>query len=160
MRYLSIDPGTRHFGWCLYDDETDVIDFGIENLKKIDPKKEFPDKKCTKDDWTARIRCLYNRGFFDHDVILIEYPQMRDCMKQIAISIRCWCWDRVVRIHPRKVKNFFNTSMGEHRKNKKEHLELAKTFLTGDTLERFMKHKKKDDIADTIIQLLYHLKEP
>lgn len=149
MRILSIDIGTKNLGWAMYDGE--IKDVGVINLTKY--------AKGT--DYAMQVRKLSETGFFDNaDVILVEI-QMRACMKIIANSIRCFHWSKTVRIAPQSVRRHFKTIMKKHSCNKKAHLELLdKLDLPSNIRAKISAHKKKDDIADAIVQLLYYIQSP
>lgn len=149
MRILSIDIGTKNLGWALYDGG--FKDVGVINLSKY----------LNGTDYAMQVRKLSETGFFDNaDVILVEI-QMRACMKIIANSIRCFHWSKTVRIAPQSVRRHFKTIMKKHSCNKKAHLELLDELdLPSNIRAKISAHKKKDDIADAIVQLLYYIQSP
>jgi len=141
---LSIDVGTRNLGWCTWDEK--CVDFGIIDLMAL--------KKGT--DYAAKVKRLHESGFFDNaDTILCEI-QMRSCMKTIATAIRCLEWDKTVRVAPQRIKRHFASATGKHRSNKKAAVAIAQRYLSGALLDKFMKLKKKDDIADAILQCVWY----
>ncbi len=145
MRVLSIDPGTVNLGWCLYDGG--IVDFGVVNL----------DRMCKGTDYPKKIWTLRQTGFFDKaDVILVE-RQMQSRMKMLACAIRCFAWDKTVMVAPQCVRRHFKTLTKQYRTNKKAHVAHAQTVLHGTLLHKFNTHKKKDDISDAIMQLLYYI---
>ena len=145
MRVLSIDPGTRNLGWCLWDGT--VVDFGVIDLQEV----------CKGTDYPKKIWALKQTGFFDNaDVILVE-RQMQSRMKMLACAIRCFYYERTKMIAPQSVRRHFKTIMKSHAKNKKAHIHYVQDYLKGPLLHKFKLHKKKDDISDTIMQLLYWL---
>jgi uncharacterized protein involved in tolerance to divalent cations len=146
MRILSIDVGTKNFGWAQYWDGK-IRDVGVLDLSKY--------SKGT--DYALQVRKLMETGFFDADVILVE-NQMRSCMKIIANSIRCFYWEKTVRIAPQCVRRHFKTLTKKHSTNKKAHLALMDEFdLDASIRAKIHSHRKKDDIADAIVQLEYYL---
>ena len=145
MRILSIDVGTKNLGWALWDGT--ILDVGVLDLSKY--------AKGT--DYAMQVRKLSETGFFKADVILVEV-QMRSCMKIIANSIRCFYWDKTVRIAPQSVRRHFRTITKKHSSNKKAHLALLQELdLDACIRAKIAKHKKRDDIADAIVQLEYYL---
>ena len=149
MIILSIDIGTKNLGWAVYDGE--IKDVGVINLSKY----------LNGTDYAMQVRKLSETGFFDNaDVILVEI-QMRACMKIIANSIRCFHWSKTVRIAPQSVRRHFKTIMKKHSSNKKVHLALLDELdLPSNIRAKISAHKKKDDIADAIVQLLYYIQSP
>jgi len=144
MRVLSIDVGTKNLGWALWDKK--IIDVGVVDLSKY---------KGT--DYASQVHKLMLTGFFNADVILVEI-QMRSCMKIIANTIRCLHWEKTIRIAPQSVRRHFHTLTKKHSSNKKAHLALIRKFDIDDTIQKkIATYKKKDDIADAIVQLQYYL---
>ena len=88
------------------------------------------------------------------DIVLIE-RQMQSRMKMIACALRCFFWGKSHMVAPLSVRKHFKISTGVYKNNKKASIALAPTFLTPAQLEKFNKHKKKDDCADAILQGLY-----
>lgn len=151
MRILSIDVGTRNLGWAVYDN-------GFRDVGVLDLHKYAPVGKGT--DYALQVRKLSETGFFDADVILVEI-QMRSCMKTIANSIRCFHWDKTIRIAPQSVRRHFKTITKKHSSNKKAHLALvAEWDLPAIVRAKLLAHKKRDDICDAIVQLMYYLQSP
>ena len=144
MRVLSIDPGTRNMGWCLWDGQ--LIDFGVVDLQEV----------CKGTDYPKKIWALRETGFFERaDIILVE-RQMQSKMKMLACAIRCFFWERTIMIAPQSVRRHFKTIMKKHSSNKKAHVAHARKYLHGTLAIKFEKHKKKDDISDAIMQVLYY----
>ena len=145
MRVLSIDPGTRNMGWCLWDGV--LLAFGVVDLQQVCPGTDYPKK----------IWALKKTGFFDDaDVILVE-RQMQSRMKMLACAIQCFYWDQTKMIAPQCVRRHFKTIMKSHAKNKKAHIHYVQNYLKGPLSNEFKAHKKKDDVSDAIMQLLYWL---
>lgn len=144
MRVLSIDPGTRNMGWCLWDGQ--LIDFGVVDLQEV----------CKGTDYPKKIWALRETGFFERaDIILVE-RQMQSKMKMLACAIRCFFWEQTIMIAPQSVRRHFKTIMKKHSSNKKAHVAHARKYLHGTLAIKFEKHKKKDDISDAIMQVLYY----
>lgn len=145
MHILSVDIGTRNFAYTVYctENKTFVL-FRLVDLGKMkDP--------------VLKMKELSDSDVFQNaDVILVE-NQMRACMKTMATALRCFHLDKVVRVQPHSVKRFFNTSKKKHHKNKKAGVEEARKYLNASTLATFEKYKKKDDIADCILQTIWYI---
>tara|TARA_B110000858_G_scaffold188640_1_gene234435 strand:+ start:2500 stop:2985 length:486 start_codon:yes stop_codon:yes gene_type:complete len=148
MRILSLDIGTKNLGWVLYDGE--IKDVGIVDLSTF--------AKGT--DYAKQVYLLSKTGFFDVDLILVEI-QMRSCMKTIANSIRCFYWDKTIRIAPQSVRRHFKTITKKHKSNKQAHLALLSEIdIPTNIVAKISTYKKKDDIADAIVQMMYYLQSP
>lgn len=146
MSILSIDIGSVNFGYARWTRARGFYDFGVINLKK------------TKGDMPTRVHAMWKQGFFDGaDVILVE-RQMRAKFKEAVVAIRCLGnnFEKTKVVAPQSVKRHFATSKLNHRQNKKAHVELARSFLNDDELGRLDKFKKKDDICDCVVQIMYY----
>ena len=149
MVVLSIDIGSTNFGWSRWTPERGFYDFGLLNLKNVNGR-DLPEKMHT----------LYEKGFFDAEIILVE-RQMRAKFKCCATAIRCLGdnFKKTRIISPQSVKRHFSTMKLNHRENKKAHMELASTFMSEEELKHLTIFKKKDDICDTIIQTRYFVEK-
>ena len=147
MRILSIDVGTRNMGWARWVDGK-VTDVGVLDLNCFGGGT----------DYALKVKCLNDSGFFSEvDTILVEV-QMRSCMKTIANTIRCFHWEKTIRIAPQCVRRHFRTVTRKHRTNKKAHVALLESMPLSKLIrQRIASHRKKDDIADAVVQLMYYV---
>ena len=145
MLIVSVDIGTRNFAYTVYcTDKRSFVVFQILDLRKVkDP--------------VLRMKELSDSEYFDKAEVILVENQMRSCMKTMATALRCFHLDKGVKVHPHSVKRFFQTSKKKHHKNKKAGIEEARKHLKGNTLVRFEKLKKKDDIADCILQTIWYM---
>ena len=162
MRILSIDVGTRNMGWAVWDGR--IVDFGVVDFQDAAyferrcalPPKDIA-KICKGKDYPKMVWLLRATGFFENaDVILVE-RQMQSKMKMLACAIPCFSFDTTVMISPQCVRRHFKTLMRQHRLNKKAHVAHAQGHIDTRMLPQFLKHKKKDDISDAIMQALYYV---
>lgn len=145
-RVLSVDIGERNFAYCAWSTARGFYDMQVVDLRLI------------KGDSATRMRTLQERGVFDDcDVVLVE-RQMRSKFKEMATAIRCFNWGKTVLVAPQSVKRAFKTSTGKHATNKKAHVALARSFLSEKETAKFDAFKKKDDVADTIVQVMWYRK--
>ena len=144
MRILSVDIGIRNFAWSVYcTDLRRFVEFRVIDLGAVK-------------DYVARMRALtLEEPFVSSDVILVE-NQMRACMKTMATAIRCFHYDKTLAVAPQRIKRFFRTSMRAHRKNKLAGVCEARRYLCPEMLVRFESFKKKDDVADCILQTVWY----
>lgn len=145
MKIVSVDIGTRNFAFTVY--EQGFTEFHLLDLGKM------------KDPVLRMKQIADEEPFVSADVILVE-NQMRAVMKTMATALRCFHLDKVVRVHPHSVKRFFNTSKKKHHKNKKAGIEEAVKHLDARMLQKFYTFKKKDDIADCILQTVWYTNHP
>ena len=147
MFILSVDIGVRNFGMSVYcTEKKEFILFKLLNLGKVK-------------DYVLKMKELTSEEpFLSAGVILVE-NQMRSCMKTMATAIRAFHFDKVVCVAPQSIKHFFRSSMKKHSKNKKVAVELARTLLNKMNLSKYENYKKKDDIADCILQTHWYIQK-
>lgn len=146
MLVLSVDIGTRNFAFTLYCTmKSEFLSFRLIDLGKVK-------------DYVAKMRELSSTDVFQMaDIVLVE-RQMRSCMKTMAVSLRAFNYEKTVMVAPQSIKRHFKTSMKKHSKNKKAGIEVARKYLSAGKLEEFNRLRKKDDIADCILQTIWYLR--
>ena len=146
MFILSVDIGIRNFAITMYCTvESKFVLFKVYDLGGVK-------------DYVAKMKELSSsEPFTMADIVLIE-RQMRSCMKTMAVSLRAFNYEKTTMVAPQSIKRHFKTSMKKHSKNKKAGIEVAVKYLRGDALDKFEKLKKKDDIADCILQTIWYLR--
>jgi hypothetical protein len=143
MRILSVDIGIVNFGMVEYCTlKRRFIGFHLIKVKG------------SKDLVKEMKRLSESEPFQLADVILIE-NQMRQCMKTMAVSLRCFNFDKTVCVAPQCIKRYFKTSKKSHLKNKKAAVEESEKHMDPIFLSKFKKLKKKDDIADCVLQTIW-----
>ena len=147
MLVLSVDIGIRNFAYTVYC----TVESKFQLFRVIDLGKVK--------DYVAEMRELSSRApFVMADVVLIE-RQMRSCMKTMAVSLRAFNYEKTVMVAPQSIKRYFKTAMKKHSKNKKAGIEVARRYLSAQMLDLFEKLRKKDDIADCILQTIWYLRD-
>lgn len=146
MYILSVDIGIRNFAFTVYCTvEEKFILFRLLDLGKVK-------------DYVATMRELSStEPFQSADVLLVE-RQMRSCMKTMAVSLRAFNYEKTTMVAPQSIKRHFKTAMKKHSKNKKAGIEVARKYLGAQKLKEFEKMKKKDDIADCILQTIWYIR--
>lgn len=146
MKILSIDLGLKNFGMTVYCTEAHrFTSFHLIQLGKVK-------------DYVKRMKELSaTEPFTSADIILVE-NQMRQCMRTMAIALRCFNYEKTIPVAPQSIKRFFKTSMRAHHKNKKAAIQEARKHLSDEyMLVQFDCLKKKDDIADCVLQTIWYL---
>ncbi len=151
MRVVSIDPGLRNFGYAIIENGQ-LIDFDSICIWDYVPKKKRTDYP-----YIARMLVEHSNIFEGAEVILIE-RQMQARMKMIACALRCFFWDKSHMIAPLSVRKYFGISMGVYKENKKASKEFVLKYLTPKQKEKYMGSKKRDDMADAILQGMFFIK--
>ena len=146
MHILSVDIGIRNFAFTVYCTvEERFILFRLLDLGKVK-------------DYVAKMRELSStEPFQSADVLLVE-RQMRSCMKTMAVSLRAFNYEKTTMVAPQSIKRHFKTAMKKHSKNKKAGIEVARKYLDAQKFKEFEKLKKKDDIADCILQTIWYIR--
>ena len=152
MKIVSVDIGTRNLGLAIYKNGN-LTHFNCYCLfDYIKSKKEKTDYTLM----TYNFIQAHPEIFKDMDKLLLE-NQIQARMKVIMTSFRCFFYKRAVKISPLAVHNHFKSGKGKHSKNKKAAIQLVEKFLSGSQYEKLKKHKKRDDMADAIIQIYYYI---
>tara|TARA_B100000683_G_scaffold212017_1_gene206841 strand:- start:8 stop:487 length:480 start_codon:yes stop_codon:yes gene_type:complete len=145
MKILSIDIGLKNFGMTVYCTETHAFtDFHLIQLGKVK-------------DYVKKMKELSSTEPFTSASIILVENQMRQCMRTMAVAIRCFNYEKTIPVAPQSIKRFFKTSMKAHNKNKKAAITEAKKYLSDNMLVQFEALKKKDDIGDCILQTIWFL---
>ena len=145
MKIVSVDIGLKNFGVSVYC--TRMHEFTSFRLLQLHKPKDL----------VAKMKELSeSEPFVSADVVLVE-NQMRQCMKTMAVALRCFNYDKTVCVAPQSIKRFFKTSMKAHYKNKKAGVLEARKHLCARMSQEFDTFKKKDDIADCILQTVWYV---
>lgn len=145
MKILSVDIGLKNFGMSVYC--TDQQKFESFHLVELGKTKDL----------VCRMKLMSETSLFKNaDVILVE-NQMRQCMRTMQISLRCFNFEKTKCVAPQSVKRFFKTSMKKHYKNKSAAIIEARKHLCPKMLDKFNSFKKKDDIADCVLQTIWYI---
>lgn len=151
MRIVSIDVGTRNAGLSVWEDGK-LVHFDCYCLFDYVTKKQRTDYTLM----TYNFIKAHPEIFKGLDKILIE-NQIQRRMVEIATAFRCFFFEKAVKISPLAVHNHFKSGKGKHSKNKKAAIKLVERFLNEKQMEQIKKHRKRDDICDSVIQLYYYL---
>lgn len=145
MLILSVDIGTRNFGMTVYC--TELQEFTLMKIKDLRFVKDF----------VKHMKIMSEEEpFKSADVILVE-NQMRSIMKTMATAIRAFNFEKTVMVSPMSVKRFFQICSGYHKTNKSLARVEAPKLLSEKNLSTYNSFKKKDDIADCILQTYWYL---
>ena len=151
MRVVSIDPGLRNFGYAIIDNGS-LVEFDSICIWDYVPKKKQSDYP-----YIARMLVEHTNIFDGAEVVLIE-RQMQARMKMIACALRCFFWDKSRMISPLSVRKYFGISTGVYTQNKKASKEYVLRYLSPKQTETYNACKKRDDMADAILQGMFFIK--
>ena len=154
----SIDIGIRNIGLCQYDSETRAVTYvelldllyvpgTSKRLQLNDHSVVFLVRRAVE----ARLEM-----FKQCDIVAIE-KQMTRKMVLIQLAFECILdpYTCVFQISPRSVKSMFKTSRGNHSGNKKAAIAHLYSLLDESGIEKVSQFRKKDDVADAILQAIY-----
>ena len=166
---ISVDVGIVNFAFTIIEVGSDG---GVEKLlachnKKICNFKGSKDYVKMCDTVFELFADVLPRSSWDRTTLLIERQMKASVMRIFAVSLEV-AWyhttgNRAVVISPIKVKRHFGTSTGKYKSNKSAAIKLMPQIcLTYPNvrqawLQTCMKHRKIDDIADSVIQSIYYV---
>tara|TARA_R110001592_G_C13152546_1_gene748269 strand:- start:1564 stop:2274 length:711 start_codon:yes stop_codon:yes gene_type:complete len=155
---LSIDVGIRNLAMCLIDSEKIVRQWDVSGVPPESSDGLYPCMRKHLDDrpWVL-----------DADVVLIEkQPDRNKKMKMVEHFLHAYF---VIKIPDKetiiydarhKIPDVVGAGKAQYRKRKQTSIDRCKEFLEKGPegnrhwLETFKKSKKKDDLADTVMQAL------
>lgn len=159
MKYLSIDVGIRNLAICHIDSDGRILNWEVDGIPPESDKGIFP---CLRDHLDARGWVL------DTDTIIIEkQPDRNRKMKTVENFLHAYfvvhrkdvvIWDARF-----KIPDVSGAGRALYRKRKQVSIERCKDYITKDDQnkdwrETFTRSKKKDDLADTVMQALSYIR--
>lgn len=154
MKILSIDVGTKNLAFCLYDNTSKVIhNWDASGIPTESTLGLFPCllKHLRSMPWTLTT-----------DIVLIEkQPEHNKRMKSVEHFLYSYflisnrnvqLWDA-----RHKVPDIAGPGKAQYRKRKQAAIQRCETFLVetqSQFLSFFRESKKKDDLADTVLQAI------
>ena len=155
---LSIDVGIRNLALCLIDGEKIVRQWDVSG---VPPESSYGLYPCLRKHLDDRPWVL------EADVVLIEkQPDRNKKMKMVEHFLHAYF---VIKIPDKetiiydarhKIPDVVGAGKAQYRKRKQTSIDRCKEFLESGPegnrhwLETFKKSKKKDDLADTVMQAL------
>lgn len=156
---IAIDVGVKNLGLCIFDfTSCQVVLWKVVNLAPSG--KYIP---CKNVEYVRTLVDKYEHYFAHAQKVVIE-RQIRCNMRIIEAVITALYYERCIPISARSVKLHYGLSTRNYRQNKQAAVEWvtdfvrnnAAVFLPGSLLE-FETKKKQDDLADSLLLLLYYL---
>lgn len=155
---LSIDVGIKNLAMCLIDDQKIVHQWDVSGVPPESSDGLFP----------CLAKHLNDRPWvLDADVVLIEkQPDRNRKMKMVEHFLQAYFVikipDREVIVYDarHKVPDVVGAGRVQYRRRKQTSIDRCREFLEEGPegnrhwLETFKKSKKKDDLADTVMQAL------
>lgn len=151
---LSIDVGIRNLGMCLIDQDTKKIKHW--DATGIPPEHSNGLYICLRDHMRARPWVLSASK-----VLIEKQPDKNKTMKSVEHFLQAYfiCNDKDVLVYDarHKIPDVVGPGRATYLRRKKVSVERCSEFLkeyNQEWYDWFMKQKKKDDLADTVMQAL------
>ena len=155
---VAIDVGVRNLGICVYNLMTNqVTHWANTNLctGRYVPANNVRYVR----DFVARHQHIFEEAA----VVLIE-RQMRTNMRIIEAVLHSLFYARCTVLSPRVIKQHYGLCTRNYRANKQKAVEWANNFLENNPgvftiacAELYKTNKKRDDLADALLVLMYYL---
>ena len=158
MSLLSIDCGIKNLAMCLIDQKTKRIQkWDVSGVPPLHADGIFPCmiRHLNEKPWTLEAKTVLiekqpdkNRGMKGIENLLHTYFLVKE--KEVVI------WDA-----RHKIPDVAGAGKAKYNQRKKTSIERARKFIENepnqDWIDFFDKHKKKDDLADTVMQALSYI---
>jgi Holliday junction resolvasome RuvABC endonuclease subunit len=158
MKILSVDIGIKNLGYTVLQYETTVDDASLSfGLIDISGKKDVVESRCKSlFDFIGRI---------EPKVLIVERQVHENtqamCLMYSIVTAGVAVGADIVIFDPKMkftvLKIPFSVKNKMHKKLSIEMAESLLSHIAPDLLPEFLKFRKKDDIADSLIQLYVHL---
>jgi hypothetical protein len=157
LTVLSVDVGETNIGVCLWDSEEGIVDWRRVPLPA--PELYYGER--------VRLFFVRNPRFKNAEMLVIEaQPNIGSTTMHIieACFYMMWPTSFAIRVNPHHVKAFFGHAMSKrnytHARSKENAVCLvrrlvAERYIVGDLATTFSTEAKKDDLADSLLQLMY-----
>ena len=166
MALLSIDVGIKNLAMCLIDSDTRVIhhwDVSGVPPEHADGLFKSMIRHLDERPWTVTARTVLIEKQPDKN----RKMKMVEHLLQAYFLIKCAPGSEVHLYDARhKIPDVAGPGKAQYRKRKQTSIDRCREFLeapdsvNGHWLTEFVKSKKKDDLADTVMQALSYLKRP
>ena len=161
MSYVvAIDVGLKNLGLCVFDFRTaKVVEW--DNVTLVPSGRYIP---ANNGQYVRDCISKYDHFFRNAFQIVIE-RQIRCNMRIVEAVIQTMFFERCIVISARSVKVHYDLSTKNYRANKQKAVQWAKQFVqcnpqafdSGLVAHRFNDSKKQDDLADSLLLIMYYL---
>ena len=160
MSYVvAIDVGVKNLGICVWDFNTAKIAL-LQTVSIVPHGRYMPGENVR---YVRDFISRFQQYFDDAKVVLIE-RQMRVNMRIIESVVQALYYEKCIVVSPRLIKMHYDLSTKSYRGNTAKAVEWVtefalsnpQAFAPGVTKE-YSLSKKKDDMADALIMVLYYL---
>lgn len=158
--YLSIDVGIKNLAMCVMDTNKSIKHWEVSGIPPHHADGLFLSMKKHLD--------TRNEHFSDVTRVVIEkQPDKNKTMKSMEHFLHTYflCHDKTVIIWDarHKIPDVAGAGKAKYAERKKASIERCREFIkntNADRIDQFEAHKKKDDLADTVMQILSYIDSP
>ena len=160
MSYIiAIDVGIKNLGLCIFD-------FTISRVVHWENVTLVPSGRYLPSNNVQYVRDFINKHslYFENAFMVLIERQIRCNMRIIESVIQALYYERCLIISARSVKIHYNLSTKNYKANKQKAVEWAKDFVhsspsafANGTDKVFLGSGKLDDLADSLLLLMYYL---
>jgi len=160
MYVVAVDVGIVNIGLCVYShDLTKIVFWSNVPLLAGGAYSPMHNVKYVRD-----FVYRYNMYFDNADAVIVE-RQMRGNMRIIEAVLQSLHYSKCIVVSPRAVKRHYDLSTQTYQGNKLKAVQWAERFVrnnagafdTPATTHNWQVSKKKDDMADSLLLVLYYL---
>jgi hypothetical protein len=157
---IAIDVGIKNLGICVFDfRHGKVVEW--DNVTIVPSGRYIPANNVQ---YVRDFVKRYEHFFVNAFQIVIE-RQIRCNMRIVESIIQALFYDRCIVISARSVKIHYDLSTKNYRANKQKAVSWAKEFIHQNPtafmddalLRRYSTSKKQDDMADSLLLVMYYL---
>ena len=156
---IAIDVGIKNLSFIVWDFNTTQI-VHWDNVCLVPNGRYIPQHNVL---YVRALVAKYAHYFHNAFALLIE-RQIRCNMRIIEAVLQSMFFERTIVISAKSVKAHYNLSTKNYKANKLAAVEWAKSFVfnnpsvfASDYAARFSRSKKQDDLADSLLLLMYYL---
>ena len=161
MSYVvAVDVGVKNLGLCVFDFRTArIVEWSRVSL--VPNGRYLP---------SLNVRYVRDfvekyRHYFEHAFTVLVERQMRTNMRIIEAVLQTMFFDRCVVISARSVKMHYSLSTRNYRQNKQKAVAWVgsyvrlnpSAFASQEVSDGFNDAQKQDDLADSLLMVLYYL---
>jgi hypothetical protein len=157
---IAIDVGIKNLGLCVFDFRTSKV-VAWENVSLVPNGRYIPANNVQYvRDFVQRFTQYFENAF----QVIIE-RQIRCNMRIVESVLQSMFFDRCQIISARSVKVHYDLSTKNYRLNKQKAVDWAKRFVQHNpgafvdelAADAFGKAAKQDDLADSLLLVMYYL---
>tara|TARA_B100000902_G_scaffold339335_1_gene341489 strand:+ start:237 stop:767 length:531 start_codon:yes stop_codon:yes gene_type:complete len=156
---VGIDVGIKNQGLCVFDFSSAKVVFW-DNVSLV-PNGSYVPMNNVK---YVREFVQRHQHFFDNAAFVIIERQIRCNMRIVEAVLHTMFYEKVHLIHARSIKAHYNLGTKNYRMNKQRAVQWAEQFVQNnpnafalDALQPFTLQKKRDDLADSLLLIMYYL---